>query len=154
MLRHTDLLDRLRDGLASPPLRLDLSMLGRSLLSEFLLSAWHWLPPLGCEGQLNAAGMEAGGLGLRISGRGRWPVHPATSAAILSAIAAGFVQGRMADFGGLGPHRGTLAKKMAVWRVSEWLAATLEMWCRETGCGFESHALRSIDEYIFAFAFL
>jgi hypothetical protein len=27
-------------------------------------------------------------------------------------------------------------------RVSEWLAATLEMWCRETGCGFESHALR------------
>ena len=42
----------------------------------------------------------------------------------------------------------------AVWRVSEWLAATLEMWCRETGCGFESHALRSIDEYIFAFAFL
>ncbi len=27
-------------------------------------------------------------------------------------------------------------------RVSEWLAATLEMWCRETGCGFESRALR------------
>jgi hypothetical protein len=28
------------------------------------------------------------------------------------------------------------------WRVSEWLAATLEMWCRETGCEFESRALR------------
>ncbi len=28
-------------------------------------------------------------------------------------------------------------------RVSEWLAATLEMSCRETGCGFESRALRS-----------
>jgi hypothetical protein len=27
-------------------------------------------------------------------------------------------------------------------RVSEWLAATLEMWCRVTGCGFESRALR------------
>ena len=32
--------------------------------------------------------------------------------------------------------------KKPVWRVSEWLAATLEMSCRETGCGFESHALR------------
>ena len=29
-----------------------------------------------------------------------------------------------------------------VWRVSEWLAATLEMWCPVRGCGFESHALR------------
>jgi hypothetical protein len=29
-----------------------------------------------------------------------------------------------------------------VWRVSEWLAATLEMSCRVTGCGFESRALR------------
>ena len=29
-------------------------------------------------------------------------------------------------------------------RVSEWLAATLEMWCRETGCGFESRALRHL----------
>lgn len=28
-------------------------------------------------------------------------------------------------------------------RVSEWLAATLEMWCRATGCEFESRALRS-----------
>ena len=28
-------------------------------------------------------------------------------------------------------------------RVSEWLAATLEMSCRVTGCGFESHAIRS-----------
>src|SRR5580704_3421053 len=27
-------------------------------------------------------------------------------------------------------------------RVSQWLAATLEMSCRETGCGFESRALR------------
>jgi hypothetical protein len=27
-------------------------------------------------------------------------------------------------------------------RVSEWLAASLEMRCRETGCGFESRALR------------
>ena len=27
-------------------------------------------------------------------------------------------------------------------RVSEWLAATLEMWCPERGCGFESRALR------------
>ena len=35
---------------------------------------------------------------------------------------------------GLGP---------AIRRVSEWLAATLEMSCRETGCGFESRALRS-----------
>ena len=31
----------------------------------------------------------------------------------------------------------------AVWRVSEWLAATLEMWCPERGCGFDSRALRS-----------
>ncbi len=29
-------------------------------------------------------------------------------------------------------------------RVSEWLAATLEMWCPERGCGFESRALRSV----------
>lgn len=29
-------------------------------------------------------------------------------------------------------------------RVSEWLAATLEMWCRETGCEFESRALRFV----------
>jgi hypothetical protein len=35
------------------------------------------------------------------------------------------------------------ARKACVWRVSEWLAATLEMSCRVTGCGFESHALRS-----------
>ena len=28
-------------------------------------------------------------------------------------------------------------------RVSEWLAASLEMKCRVTGCGFESRALRS-----------
>jgi hypothetical protein len=28
-------------------------------------------------------------------------------------------------------------------RVSEWLAATLEMWCPERGCGFDSRALRS-----------
>ena len=27
-------------------------------------------------------------------------------------------------------------------RVSEWLAATLEMWCPERGCGFDSRALR------------
>lgn len=30
------------------------------------------------------------------------------------------------------------------WRVSEWLAGTLELCCRVTGCGFESHALRSL----------
>src|SRR5688572_3821037 len=34
------------------------------------------------------------------------------------------------------------AKLETVRRVSEWLAATLEMWCRVTGCGFESRALR------------
>src|SRR3954451_7157475 len=28
-------------------------------------------------------------------------------------------------------------------RVSEWLAATLEMWCPARGCEFESRALRS-----------
>ncbi len=28
------------------------------------------------------------------------------------------------------------------WRVSEWLAASLEMRCPERGCGFESRALR------------
>ena len=33
--------------------------------------------------------------------------------------------------------------RVALRRVSEWLAATLEMSCRETGCGFESRALRS-----------
>ncbi len=31
------------------------------------------------------------------------------------------------------------------WRVSEWLAATLEMWCPARGCGFESRALRSFQ---------
>jgi hypothetical protein len=46
LLRHPDLLDRLRDSLASPLLNLDLSKLGDDLLSQFLLSAWHWLPPL------------------------------------------------------------------------------------------------------------
>ena len=30
-------------------------------------------------------------------------------------------------------------------RVSEWLAATLEMSCRVTGCGFDSRALRSVE---------
>ena len=29
-----------------------------------------------------------------------------------------------------------------LWRVSEWLAASLEMRCPVWGCGFESHALR------------
>ena len=48
LLRHTDLLDRLQDGLASPHLNLDLSKLRCDLLSQFLLSAWHWLPPLVC----------------------------------------------------------------------------------------------------------
>ena len=31
---------------------------------------------------------------------------------------------------------------LVVRRVSEWLAATLEMWCPARGCGFESRALR------------
>ena len=31
---------------------------------------------------------------------------------------------------------------LATRRVSEWLAATLEMWCPERGCGFDSRALR------------
>ena len=31
---------------------------------------------------------------------------------------------------------------LALGRVSEWLAATLEMWCPERGCGFDSRALR------------
>ncbi len=35
-------------------------------------------------------------------------------------------------------------RKTAFWRVSEWLAATLEMSCRETGCGFDSRALRFV----------
>ena len=35
-------------------------------------------------------------------------------------------------------------KTSDLWRVSEWLAATLEMWCSERSCGFESHALRSL----------
>ena len=30
-------------------------------------------------------------------------------------------------------------------RVSEWLAATLEMWCRVTGCGFDPRALRFLS---------
>ena len=50
--------------------------------------------------------------------------------------------------GGVQPDRvagcptGRPGKKTCVWRVSEWLAATLEMWCSERSCGFESHALR------------
>ena len=42
-----------------------------------------------------------------------------------------------------GVPNGLPKAKTAVWRVSEWLAATLEMSCPERGCGFESHALRS-----------
>src|SRR5262245_62193142 len=34
-------------------------------------------------------------------------------------------------------------------RVSEWLAATLEMWCPARGCGFESRALRSSKPLFF-----
>jgi hypothetical protein len=48
LLRHADLLDHLQDVLASPHLNLDLSKLRCDLLSEFLLSAWHLLPPLAC----------------------------------------------------------------------------------------------------------
>jgi len=48
LLRHADLLDRLQDGLAPTHLHLDLSKLWDDLLSQFLLSAWHWLPPLVC----------------------------------------------------------------------------------------------------------
>ena len=33
-------------------------------------------------------------------------------------------------------------------RVSEWLAATLEMWCPERGCGFESRALRCCEPLV------
>ena len=32
--------------------------------------------------------------------------------------------------------------RMPLGRVSEWLAATLEMWCPVRGCGFEPRALR------------
>ncbi len=39
-----------------------------------------------------------------------------------------------------------IAKRPGTRRVSEWLAATLEMWCRATGCEFESRALRSLPE--------
>ena len=35
-----------------------------------------------------------------------------------------------------------MASCMSLRRVSEWLAATLEMWCPERGCGFDSRALR------------
>jgi len=42
---------------------------------------------------------------------------------------------------------GDILVATAVWRVSEWLAATLEMWCPERGCGFESHALRFDAEF-------
>ena len=37
-----------RVGLASPHLNLDLSKPRCDLLSQFLLSAWHWLPPSVC----------------------------------------------------------------------------------------------------------
>ena len=33
------------------------------------------------------------------------------------------------------------------WRVSEWLAATLEMWCPARGCEFESRALRFLYDF-------
>src|SRR5207244_7689618 len=41
-------------------------------------------------------------------------------------------------------HRRTDYRRVSecYWRVSEWLAATLEMWCPARGCGFESRALR------------
>ena len=35
-----------------------------------------------------------------------------------------------------------IASATSVRRVSEWLAATLEMWCPVRGCGFEPRALR------------
>ncbi len=40
---------------------------------------------------------------------------------------------------------GTQDTETVVWRVSEWLAATLEMWCSERSCEFESRALRFDD---------
>ena len=41
LLRHTDLLDCLGNGLASPHLDFDLSQLGDDLLGQFFLSAWY-----------------------------------------------------------------------------------------------------------------
>ena len=41
LLRHTDLLDRLNDGLTSPHLDFDLSQIGDDLLSQFFLSVWY-----------------------------------------------------------------------------------------------------------------
>jgi len=46
-IEPANLLDRLRDGLASTHLRLDRLKLGDDLLRQ-LLFAWHWLHPLGC----------------------------------------------------------------------------------------------------------
>lgn len=36
-----------------------------------------------------------------------------------------------------------LRRRVRFWRVSEWLAASLEMKCPVRGCGFDSRALRS-----------
>lgn len=47
-----------------------------------------------------------------------------------------------------GSPAGYPSEKPCVWRVSEWLAATLEMWCPERGCGFDSRALRWNDAVI------
>ena len=48
LLRHANLLDCLQDGLTSPQLHLGLTKLGNDPLSQFPLSAWHWLPSLVC----------------------------------------------------------------------------------------------------------
>ena len=41
LLRHTDLLDRLGNGLASPHLHFDTRSIGDDLLGQFFLSAWN-----------------------------------------------------------------------------------------------------------------
>jgi|GEM_PF-5415372 len=48
LLGDADLRDSFRDRLASPQLDFDTLELRKNLLSWFLLSAWHWLPPLVC----------------------------------------------------------------------------------------------------------
>ncbi len=79
------------------------------------------------------------------------PANRPAVAGVFRGCSGGILVGRCSVFRRLIAHRPIRktvgpavgpARKTEPWRVSEWLAATLEMSCRETGCGFDPRALR------------
>ncbi len=76
-----------------------------------------------------------------------WPVRP-SSTAPPALCTNSSLRGKMnapQPLDRFGYRAFGLGTRIGGWRVSEWLAASLEMKCPVWGCGFESRALRFFD---------